>query len=338
MVGLYVVLGVITLLLVLLALKGFKTVPQSMVVLIERFGKYNRTLNSGLHMILPLWDKPRRVVNTTSVSLDTRRIESQGPTGDIVGGAKVAGTSGQAVSKGQYYWSDFVDMREQILDFPAQSVITKDNLQISVDAILYYQITDPVKAVYEIENLPLAIERLTQTSLRTAIGAMELDETLDSRDAINLRLRSILDESTDKWGVKITRVELQDISPPADFREAMQRQITAERERRATVIEAEGSKEAAITKAEGEKIAAITKAEGHAKARLIKAEAEAAAIESIWDKLNEDTPNYLLVSGYIEAIKAAVSSPGSQKIFLPFDTIKTLGSLGGMAELMGKGQ
>lgn len=227
-------------------------------------------------------------------------------------------------------------MREQILDFPPQSVITKDNLQLSVDAILYYQITDPVKAVYEIENLPLAIERLIQTSLRTAIGAMELDETLDSRDAINLRLRSILDESTDKWGVKITRVELQDISPPADFRKAMQRQITAERERRATVIEAEGSKEAAITKAEGEKRAAIIKAEGHAKARLL--EAEAAAIESIWDKLNEDTPNYLLVSGYIETIKAAVSSPGSQKIFLPFDTIETLGSLGGMAELIGKGQ
>jgi len=322
MLGLYIVLGVLFILILLMAKFGFRTVPQSHVMIVERLGKFSSVLKSGLHLIIPLWDKPRRVVNTSSVSLDARRLESKGPTRDEYQAARVVDSQGSVSRTGQFYWSDFVDLREQILDFPQQRVITKDNLMLTVDAVLYYQITDPVKSAYEVENLPLAIEKLTQTSLRTAIGALELDETLDSRDTINNRLRTILDEATDKWGVKVTRVELQDIAPPTEIREAMQKQVTAERQRRADVIEAEGKKQADITRAEGDKQANITRAEGQreaaikqaeglAKARLLEAEAESVAISNVWDKLKDKTPTYLLVRGYIKALEAAVSEPGS---------------------------
>jgi len=345
MLGLYIVLGVAFILILIIALKGFRQVPQAHVMVIERLGKFHRVLDSGLHMVLPFFDKPLRVIDTTSVTFDKTKPDSrpQVAGADKPHGARVVDGSGRGSVGGQYYWTDVIDLREQLLDFPAQQVITKDNLVLTVDAVLYYQITDPRRAVYEIENVPLAIERLTQTSLRTAIGALELDETFDSRDSLNARLRDILDEATDKWGVKVNRVELQDVSPPADFLEAMRAEVTAERKRRAMIKEAEGSKQASITKAEGAKQAAINHAEGNraaeilraeglAKARELEAAAEAAAVAGIQAKLGEHTSTYLLTRGYIKAVQDNARE-GSNTVFLPFDTVKTLGSLGAFAEL-----
>ena len=349
MLGLYIVLGVAFILILIIAFKGFRQVPQAHVMVIERLGKFHRVLDSGLHMVLPFFDKPLRVIDTTSVTFDKTKPGSrpQVAGADKPHGAKVVDGSGRSSVAGQYYWSDFIDLREQLLDFPAQQVITKDNLVLTVDAVLYYQITEPRRAVYEIENVPLAIERLTQTSLRTAIGALELDETFDSRDSLNARLRDILDEATDKWGVKVNRVELQDVSPPADFLEAMRAEVTAERKRRAMIKEAEGTKQAAITKAEGAKQAAITHAEGRreseiltaegkARARELEASAEADAVEKLKAKLGEQTPTYLLTRGYIQAVQQAARE-GTNTVFLPFDTIKALGSLGALTE-MNKGR
>lgn len=330
MLGLYIVLGALFLIALIIAKTGFRTVPQSHVMVVERMGKFNRVVQSGLHMILPPLDKPRRVVVTSSVTLDPHRREAKGPTKDRFQDASVVDSSGKLQKRVQYYWSDYVDLREQILDFPKQSVITKDNLTLDVDAVLYYQITDPIKSTYEMENLPLAIEKLTQTTLRSSIGSLELDETLDSRETINNKLREVLDEATDKWGVKVTRVELQDISPPPGFLETMQKQITAERERRAAVIEAEGKKQAAITEAEGEKQAAITKAEGQrqsmilraegeSQSRILVADAEREAIARINSELGDQTANYLLTQEYIDAIKEAGATDGTNTLFLPFE-------------------
>ena len=168
-------------------------------------------------------------------------------------------------------------MRETVYDFPRQNVITKDNVMTEINALLYFQVMDPVKAIYEIENLPLAIEKLTQTTLRNVIGELDLDECLTSRDTINMKLRTILDEASHKWGVKVNRVELQDINPPRDIREAMEKQMRAERDRRAQIIDAEGSKRAAVLQAEGIQQAQITQAEGQKQSQVLEAEGDAQA-------------------------------------------------------------
>src|SRR5690606_30679799 len=170
-----------------------------------------------------------------------------------------------------------IEMRESVYDFPRQSVITKDNVITEINAMLYFQIVDPIKAVYEISNLPDAIEKLTQTTLRNVVGEMDLDETLSSRDTINSKLRAVLDQATDKWGVKVNRVELQDINPPVTIRDAMEKQMRAERDKRAKILEAEGTKAQLSLEAEGHKVAEINQAEGEKQAQILRAEGEAQA-------------------------------------------------------------
>ena len=252
---------------------GVKVVPQSETRVIERLGRFHSVLNPGLNLIIPFVDKPKMIY--------TRKIQSSGYVRMIT--------------------TDVIDLREQVYDFPSQQVITRDNVTTEINALLYFQITDPKKAVYEIDNLPNAIEKLTQTSLRNVIGELELDETLTSRDTINSKLQVILDEATNKWGVKVNRVELQDITPPESVRVAMEKQMQAERNRRAEILNAEGEKQSLILRSEGEKTSKINqaeaarqteilRAEGEAKAIILNAEAEAEAIRAAEAEKAEENP------------------------------------------------
>src|SRR2546430_738624 len=204
-----IVLAAVAIFAVVIVSKGIRIVQQAQTMIIERLGRYHKTLGSGVNLVIPILDRPREI---------DWRFSRQLP-------------SGQTLV--QRYKTDRIDLREAVYDFPSQSVITKDNVVTEINALIYYQVTDPVRAVYEIANLPDAIEKLTQTTLRNVIGEMDLDETLASRDTINSKLRAILDDATNKWGVKVNRVELQDISPPRDIKDAMEKQMRAERERRA---------------------------------------------------------------------------------------------------------
>ena len=239
-----------------------------------------------------------------------------------------------------------IDLRETLYDFARQNVITKDNVAIQINALVYFQIIDPVRAVYEINNLPNAIEKLTQTTLRNVIGELDLDETLVSRDTINKKLGAILDEATNKWGVKVNRVELQDISPPADVQETMEKQMRAERDRRATILEAEGAKrssilqaegarESAVNQAKGEKEAAVLQAEGQAEALIRMAQAESESIEKVKAALgsNVDPTGYLLGIRYIEALKDMTAGETTKVVFMPYEASGVLGSLGSIKQM-----
>jgi regulator of protease activity HflC (stomatin/prohibitin superfamily) len=284
-------------------------------MIVERLGKYNRTLNAGINVILPIIEKAK---DTIARRQDGRLI---------------------ATSR--------IDMREQVYDFDKQSVITKDNVMTEINALLYFQIVDPMKAVYEIQNLPVAIEKLTQTTLRNVVGEMELDETLTSRDTINSKLRNVLDDATNKWGVKVNRVELQDITPPESIRRTMELQMQAERNRRAEILKAEGEKQSQILNSEGEKQAEINaaeadkqanilKAEGEARAKILQAEAEATAIRNITEAVSSggaDPVNYLLAVKYIETLKEIASGQENKTIYLPYEATNMLGSIGGIKDL-----
>jgi regulator of protease activity HflC (stomatin/prohibitin superfamily) len=265
--------------------------------IVERLGKYQRTYDSGLHLIIPFVDKLTKV-----------------------------------------------DMRENVVDVPPQEVITKDNVVVTVDAVVYYEATDPVKLMYNVANFYLAATKLAQTNLRNVIGDMQLDESLTSREKINAALRQILDDATDKWGVRIVRVELQRIEPPVDVTEAMHRQMKAERERRAVILEADGDKQASITRAEGFKQSAILEAEGKATAirevadaekfqLLTIAEGEAQAIESVFSAIHRGDPsNDLIAIRYLDALQAIAMGPAN-KVFLPMEVSAIMSSIGGIAEL-----
>jgi regulator of protease activity HflC (stomatin/prohibitin superfamily) len=265
--------------------------------LVERMGKYQRTAESGLNLIVPFFDRMTKV-----------------------------------------------DMRENVVDVPPQEVITKDNVVVTVDAVVYYEATDPVKLVYNVANFYMAATKLAQTNLRNVIGEMQLDESLTSREQINATLRQILDDATDKWGVRIVRVELQRIEPPIDVTEAMHRQMKAERTRRAVILEADGDKQAAITRAEGSKQSAILEAQGKAEAikqiaeadkfqKLTVAEGEALAIKSVYGAIHEGNPtDDLIAIRYLESLKAIADGPAN-KVFLPLEVSGILGSIGGIAEL-----
>jgi len=290
------------------AVKGIQIVSQATVKLVERLGKFHMTAESGINFIWPFVDKIRPLVML----------------GDSYG---------------------FIDLREQVMDFPPQPVITRDNVTMRVDTVVYYQITDPIKAVYEIADLGAAIHQLAVTSLRNVMGELNLDETLTSRETVNTKLRDVLDEATDKWGVKVNRVELKNIEPPPEIRDAMAKQMKAERERRAVVTEAEGTKrsavltaegdrDAAIAQAEGEKRATILEAEGVAEARLKIAEAEAAALSRIREALPEGSAsNYLIALKYLESLEK-ISTGQATKIFLPFEASGILSSLAGIGEML----
>ena len=240
-----------------------------------------------------------------------------------------------------------IDLRESVYDFPRQTVITKDNVSISINALLYFQIVDPKSAVYEIQNLPEAIEKLTQTTLRNLVGQLDLDETLVSRDKINNELRAILDEATNKWGVKVNRVELQDIIPPTDIQSAMEKQMKAERDRRAAILEAEGLKKSAVLKAEGEKEAAINRAEGEKQANILKAEGIAQArileadgekeaigriINALADKGQPD--KYLIAMKYLETMKSITSGQNNKVVYMPYEATGILSSVDGIKQML----
>ena len=322
--GVIVILSVLALLVITFGAVGLKIVQQSEVMIIERLGKYSRTLNSGINIIWPIIDRPRSIM---------WRYMKEG-----VDGRKLV----------HFKELNRIDLRETVYDFPKQNVITKDNVVVQINAVLYFQIIDSVKAVYEISNLPDAIEKLTQTTLRNVIGELELDESLSSRDTINTKLRSILDEATNKWGVKVNRVELQDINPPADIQAAMEKQMRAERDRRAAVLEAEGMKKAAIlqaegaresevARAEGERQAAILEAEGIADARITTAKAEAEAIEIIKNAIGgdgKDPIQYLIAKEYLKTLESLGEGTDNKTVFLPYEATGVLSSLGGIKELL----
>lgn len=320
-----VILIVLALFVIIFAATGIRIVQQSQTIIIERLGKYHRTLSSGINIIIPIIDKPRQIIfRYVREDYDGRKVVT-------------------------FKAKDRIDLRETVYDFPRQNVITRDNVGTEINALLYFQIMDPVKAMYEIENLPNAIEKLTQTTLRNVIGELDLDDTLTSRDTINSKLRIILDDATNKWGVKVNRVELQDINPPADIREAMEKQMRAERDRRAKILEAEGMKraqileaegykESQINQAEGEKQAQILIAEGDAQARIRRAEGEANAILKVTEAVskNGDPINYLIAMKYLETFRQMVEGKDNKTIYLPYEASGILSSIGGIKDLLTK--
>lgn len=311
--GAMIFLIAVAVFVIIILKKSLVIISQSETKIVERLGKYFATLKPGINIIIPFIDQPKTIVT---------------------------------LRHGRYVYSDVIDLREQVYDFPKQNVITKDNVQTEINALLYFQIMDPFKAVYEINNLPNAIEKLTQTTLRNIIGELELDQTLTSRDTINTKLRAVLDEATDKWGVKVNRVELQDITPPESVLQAMEKQMQAERNKRATILTSEGQKAAAILKSEGEKTAIINKAEadkqmailaaeGEAQARIRKAEAEAIAIQQITSAVGQSTnpANYLLAQKYIAMMEELATGDKTKTVYLPYEATNVLGSLSGIKEL-----
>jgi len=291
-----VVLAFIVLLVIYVAL-AIKIVQQYEQGLIERFGRYRKTVDPGFHMIVPFIERMVKV-----------------------------------------------DMREQVVDVPPQEVITRDNVVVTVDAVVYYQATDPVKLKYNVSNFILAATKLAQTNLRNVVGDMDLDDALTSRETINTELRQILDEATDVWGTRVVRVEIQRIDPPTDVTQAMHRQMKAERERRAVVTEAEGEKRSQILRAEGVKQSRILEAEGQAAAikevaeadkfqKLTVAEGEGQAIERVFGAIHngDPTPDLIAIQ-YLQALQG-IADGKATKLFLPLETSGILGSLGAISEV-----
>ena len=292
------VVGAILLVLaVIIITQAVKMVPQGYNWTVERFGKYLRTQDPGLHIIIPFIDRIGRKQN----------------------------------------------MMERMLDIPPQEVISQDNAQVVTDAVCFYQILDPVKASYEVNDLTRAMQNLVMTNIRAVLGAMELDEMLSNRDRINSALLDKVDEATDPWGVKVTRVEIRDISPPQDLVEAMARQMKAEREKRAVILEAEGEREAAIKVADGQKESTILKAEGQLEAakrealgRERLAEAEAKATEAVSVAIANGDPraiNYFVAQKYIEALGQLAASDNSKVMMIPLEAASVIGSIAGIGEI-----
>lgn len=324
--GTYILLGLLVLIVIIIVSAGVKIVPQSETRVIERLGRFHSVLSPGLNIIWPFIDKPKTVY--------TRRVETA--------------VNGQSIVR--ITSSTSIDLREQVYDFPSQQVITKDNVTTEINALLYFQIVDAKKAVYEIDNLPNALEKLTQTSLRNVIGELELDQTLSSRDTINSRLQIILDEVTNKWGVKVNRVELQDITPPKSVREAMEKQMQAERNRRAEILNAEGQKTSLILLSEGEKQsqinqatavkeAEILRAEGEARAKVLTAQAEAEAIMRVAEAIkssNTDPATYMLAVKYVDTLREMTSGKDNKTVYIPYEASGVLSSIGAIKEMFNK--
>jgi regulator of protease activity HflC (stomatin/prohibitin superfamily) len=290
--GLILVIALVIFVLILAA-KTYKSVPQASVVVIERLGRYSRTLEPGPHFLMPFIDNPK-------------------------------GT---------------VDLREQVVTFQPQPVITKDNVTISIDTVLYFTVTDPFRATYEVANLILAVEQITITTLRNVVGSLSLDESLTSRDKINADLRIVLDEATERWGIRVNRIEVKSIDPPRNIQEAMEMQMRAERNKRASILNAEGEKQSAILTAEGERQAAILRAEAQQKSQILiaegdkqsqvlRAEGEAQAIQNVFHAIHEGNPSPdLLAYQYLNQTLPKVANGQSTKLLmLPNDSVGLMGA------------
>ncbi|MCX9190668.1 hypothetical protein C3Y87_04425 [Carbonactinospora thermoautotrophica] len=270
--------------------KAVRIVPQAHAYIVERLGRYSRTLNAGLNILIPFID----------------RVRAQ------------------------------VDLREQVVSFPPQPVITSDNLVVSIDTVIYFQVTNPKAATYEIANYIQAIEQLTVTTLRNVIGGMDLEKTLTSRDQINGQLRGVLDEATGRWGIRVNRVELKAIDPPASIQDSMEKQMRAERDRRAAILTAEGHKQAQILTAEGEKRAAVLRAEGDAQARILRAEGEAKAIQQVFEAIHQGNPDQkLLAYQYLQVLPQIAQGDANKVWIVPSELGK---ALEGLSEMFGRTQ
>ena len=287
--AIYAIYVIVAIVVFIFVASGIKTVRPWQKALIERLGKYQRTADSGLTIIVPILERMIKV-----------------------------------------------DMREQVVDVPPQAVITKDNVVVEVDAVVYYEVTDPVKVTYNVANFYMAATKLAQTNLRNLVGDLALDESLTSREVINTKLRQILDDATDKWGTRVTRVELQRIEPPEDVTEAMHRQMKAERDRRAMILEAEGHKQSAILNAEGQAEAIKKVADADRYQKLTVAKGEAEAIQTVFGAIHDGKPtNDLIAIKYLEALQK-IADGKATKIFLPLETSGILGSIAGIGELFKK--
>ena len=291
--------GLLVILALVVVLSTIKIVPQGREFTVERFGRYVRTLRPGISILTPFVETVRARIN----------------------------------------------MMEQVLDVPRQEVITKDNVTVQVDAIVFIQVMDAASAAYRITNLDYAITQLSMTNLRTVVGNMELDEVLSQRDQINSRLLAVIDEATSPWGVKVARIEIKDLLPPPDLTNAMARQMKAERERRAVITEADGEKQAAIARAEGAKQAAILEAEGRreaafrdSEARERSAEAEAEATRMVSEAIAKgdvNAINYFIAQRYVDAFAKLAESPQQRTVIVPAEMSSMIGSIAGIAELLG---
>ena len=278
----YIILALVILFVVIVLVRAVRIVPQATALLVERLGRYSRTLDAGLHLLIPFVDRVR------------------------------AG----------------VDLREQVVSFPPQPVITSDNLVVSIDTVIYFQVTEPKSAVYEIFNYIIGIEQLTVTTLRNVIGSMDLEQTLTSRDQINGQLRGVLDEATEKWGIRVNRVELKSIDPPASIQGSMEQQMRAERDRRAAILTAEGVKQSQILTAEGDKQGAILRAEGSAQAAILTAEGEARAILQVFDAVHRgDADPKLLAYQYLQILPKLAASPANKVWIIPSELTGALSQL-----------
>ncbi|WP_134774281.1 SPFH domain-containing protein [Ornithinimicrobium flavum] len=263
--------------------RAIRIVPQATAVIVERLGKYDRTLDAGLHFLIPFIDRPRSVV----------------------------------------------DLREQVVSFPPQPVITSDNLVVSIDTVIYFQPTDPKAATYEIANYIQGIEQLTVTTLRNVIGSLDLEQTLTSRDMINGQLRGVLDEATGRWGIRVNRVELKAIDPPASVQDSMEKQMRAERDRRAAILNAEGVKQSQILTAEGEKQAQILRAEGTAQSAILESQGEARAILQVFDAIHKGNPDSkLLAYQYLQMLPEIAKGDSNQMWVVPTELTAALSGIG----------
>ena len=274
---------VVALLAVVLVLRTVRIVPQARASNVERLGRYLRTLEPGLNVVIPFVDRPRQLI----------------------------------------------DLREQVISFEPRSVITEDNLVVDIDTVLYVQVTDPRAAAYEIANFEQAIEQLTVTTLRNVIGALDLEKTLTSREHINSILRGVLDEASGKWGIRVNRVELKAIEPPASIKESMEKQMRAERDRRAAILTAEGVKQSQILTAEGEKQSEILRAEGERQSEILRAEGQAQAIDTIFRAIHEGNPDQALLSyQYLQMLPQIAQGDANKVWIIPSELSQALGGLG----------
>jgi regulator of protease activity HflC (stomatin/prohibitin superfamily) len=277
------VIAVIVLLVAVILSRAVRIVPQAHAGIVERLGRYQRTLNAGLSLLIPFVDRLKPLI----------------------------------------------DLREQVVSFPPQPVITEDNLVVEIDTVIYYQVTDPKSATYEIANYIQAIEQLTVTTLRNVIGGMDLEKTLTSRDQINAALRGVLDEATGKWGIRVNRVEIKAIDPPASVQESMEKQMKAERDKRAAILTAEGFKQSQILTAEGERQASILRAEGTARAAVLNAEGEAQAITTVFQAIHDGNPDQaLLAYQYLRALPSIAEGSANKVWVVPAELSKAMDSLG----------